>query len=91
MPACSPFKRSWSGQAAAAAQWTGEVLQLKEQGVAAQRQFLQEAMLPALDSLLAGEEWHQWEQDLDRLWCDEGQVAEVLEAHAAWRRQREAA
>ncbi|EFN50538.1 hypothetical protein CHLNCDRAFT_138514 [Chlorella variabilis] len=75
----SPFKRSWSGQAAVAAQWTGEVLQLKEQGVAAQQQFLREAMLPALDSLLASEEWRHWELDLDRLWFDNAEVQEVLE------------
>lgn len=29
---------------------------------------MQEVMLPALNGLLAGEEWQRWEEDLDRLW-----------------------
>lgn len=28
----------------------------------------QECMLPALNGLLAGEEWQHWAEDLDRLW-----------------------
>ena len=48
-------------------------------------------MLPALDSLLASEEWRHWELDLDRLWFDNAEVQEVLEVHAAWREQRQAA
>ena len=66
LPPCSPFKRSWSGQAAEAARWTGETLELKERGAAAQRSFLQQVMHPALDQMLAGEEWAQWCTDLDR-------------------------
>lgn len=38
---CSPFKKSYTGQAAAAAQWTGDTLQLREGGQAAQQAFLQ--------------------------------------------------
>lgn len=89
-PACSPFKRSWSGQAAAAAQWTGETLELRERGSAAQRQFLEGVMLPALDGLLAGEEWAQWEADLDRMWYDAGEMKEGLDTFAAWRAERRA-
>lgn len=29
---------------------------------------VQECMLPALNGLLAGEEWRHWGADLDRLW-----------------------
>ncbi|PSC73076.1 tRNA pseudouridine synthase [Micractinium conductrix] len=87
----SPFKRSWSGQAAEAARWTGETLELKERGAAAQRSFLQQVMHPALDQMLAGEEWAQWCTDLDRLWCDPDELQEMLSTHATWRAARQEA
>lgn len=90
-PARSPFRKSWSGQAASAAQWTGEALELREGGQAARQAFLDSCMLPALDGLLAGEEWRQWEADLERMHCDPDQLAALLATHAAWRQQRVAA
>lgn len=86
----SPFKRSWSGQAAAAAQWTGDTLELRERGAAAQQEFLREVMLPALDGLLAGEEWAQWQRDLDALWYDERELQQLLGSFASWREERRA-
>lgn len=91
LPFCSPFKRSWSGQAAVAAQWSGETLELRECGAAAQQQFLQEVMLPALNGLLAGDEWAQWQRDLDTMWYDERELQQLLEAFASWREERRAA
>lgn len=41
LPSRSPFKRSYTGEVAAAAQWTGDTLQLREAGKAAQQAFLQ--------------------------------------------------
>jgi hypothetical protein len=87
---CSPFKRSWSGEVGAAAQWTGEVLELRERGAAAQQAFLQGHMVPALDSLLAGEEWRRWDEDLGRIWYDPGQLQELLALHAVWRVEKQA-
>ncbi|KAL4422713.1 hypothetical protein ABPG75_008910 [Micractinium tetrahymenae] len=87
----SPFKRSWSGQAAAAAQWSGDTLELRERGTAAQHRFLRDVMLPALDGLLAGDEWAQWQRDLDALWYDEGELRQLLGTFATWREERRAA
>lgn len=87
----SPFKRSWSGAAAAAARWTGDTLELRERGAAAQQQFLSDVMLPALDGLLAGEEWAQWQRDLDALWYDEHELQQLLGTFASWREERRAA
>lgn len=87
-PASSPFQRSWSGAAAHAAQWTGDTLELKAAGAAAQQAFLRGVMLPRLDALLAGEEWAQWEVDLERMWWDEGERRQLLAAHAEWAARR---
>ncbi|PRW32888.1 tRNA pseudouridine synthase [Chlorella sorokiniana] len=87
----SPFKRSYTGEVAAAAQWTGDTLQLREAGQAAQQAFLQEVMLPALNGLLAGEEWQYWATDLDRLWVDEAQLEELLSAYRAQQERKAAA
>lgn len=89
-PPCSPFKRSWSGEVGAAAQWTGEVLQLRDQGAAEQAAFLQEHMVPALDCLLGGDEWARWDADLARIWYDPAQLEELLAVHAVWRVERQA-
>lgn len=91
LQSCSPFKRSWSGAAAAAARWTGDTLELRERGAAAQQQFLSDVMLPALDGLLAGEEWAQWQRDLDALWYDEHELQQLLGTFASWREERRAA
>ncbi|KAI3430436.1 hypothetical protein D9Q98_005031 [Chlorella vulgaris] len=85
-----PFMRSWSGEAAAAAQLSGSSLALREQGSAAQQAFLEGQLLPALDRLLAGEEWQRWQQDLECVRYDEGQAQELLAAHAEWLRERQA-
>lgn len=45
----------------------------------------QTCMLPALNELLAGEEWQQWEADLERLWWVGGWLV-WLGGHAGgWR------
>jgi hypothetical protein len=43
-----------------------------------------QTLLPAIDQLLVDEDWARWEQDLGRLWCDEGEVRELTARHAAW-------
>jgi hypothetical protein len=48
-------------------------------------------MLPALDGLLAGEEWRRWEDDLRRLWYEEAEVEQLVEECRGWQQQRQAA
>lgn len=86
----SPFKRSWSGQAAAAAQWSGDTLELREQGSAAQQAFLDHSMLPALNTLLGGDEWALWGRELDAMWCDEEEMGQLLGTFRGWREERRA-
>lgn len=76
---------------AEATRWSGEELQLRSAGAAAQAEFMQGVILPALDGLLGGEEWAQWAADLDCLRVDPGQLQQMLEANHAWRQERAAA
>ena len=81
----SPFKKGWAGTPAVSAQWTGERLTLREGGAVAREVFERARLLPAVDRLLAGPQWTEWEGDLQRMWYDEAEAAELLAAHAAWR------
>lgn len=40
---------------------------------------------PAVSELLASEEWAEWDATLQRLWCDEAEVAALVAAEAEWR------
>lgn len=83
--------KSWSGQVAESTKWTGETLELREQGAAAQQAFLQAVILPALDGLLGGEEWERWAADIDLLRVDPAELQLLLEANQTWRQERAAA
>lgn len=67
------------------------MLELRAGGAAAQQAFLRGVMLPALDGLLAGEEWRQWADDLDLLRVDPAELQAFLAANRAWRADRAAA
>ena len=92
-PSCSrsAFKRSYSGDLAAAAAYTGDTLELRKAGAAARGTFLQAVMLPALDALLAGQEWEEWGADLERMRYDPDALRTLLAAHADYQEQRAAA
>lgn len=80
----APFRTSWDGKSAAVSQWTGERLDLREPGQLMQLRFAQEALLPAVSELLAGEEWAVWEGQLRRVWYEESELQELLKLHGAW-------
>lgn len=67
------------------------MLELKEAGTAAQQHFLQATLQPALDTLLAGEEWRKWGSELDRLWVDPAELEALLATFSSWRLGRQEA
>eukprot|EP00887_Chlorella_sp_A99_P000194 scaffold13.g194.t1 len=89
LAACSfsPFRQGWAGTPAAITQWSGDRLALRAGGAAARDAFAQHLLLFAVDRLLSAPAWEEWEGDLARMWYDEGEAAQLLAAHAAWRRE----
>lgn len=86
----SPFRQGWEGRPAASTKWTGDRLTLRAGGTAAQQAFAERLLLPAVDGLLTGPQWEEWEGDLGRIWYDPGEAAELLAAHATWRGEMQA-
>ena len=47
-----------------------------------------QTLRPAINELLAAEEWARWEQELQRLYCDNAEVAALVQQHVQWQAQQ---
>lgn len=83
----SPFRTSWDGKAAQASSTSGDRLTLPASGEEAQERFAQEWLLPAMSSLLQGEEWEDWEGDLDMLFYEEEEYEEFIRSYREYRKR----
>ncbi|GAB4820186.1 hypothetical protein N2152v2_007232 [Parachlorella kessleri] len=84
----APFRESWDGRVAPSTERTGQQLELRPGGTGLQQQFWEQTLRPAINELLAAEDWALWEQELQRLYCDEAEVAALVQRHAEWQAQQ---
>jgi tRNA pseudouridine38-40 synthase len=83
----SPFRQSWDGQAPQAASTSGERLSLPDEGEAQQQEFAKEWLLPAVSSLLQGNEWEEWAGDLDKLFWNEDEYEQFIREYREYRKK----
>jgi tRNA pseudouridine38-40 synthase len=83
----SAFRTSWDGKLSQAASTSGERLTLPAAGEEQQNKFANEWLYPAVSSLLQGEEWENWGEDLDGLFYEESEYSEFIGAYREYRKR----
>lgn len=48
-----------------------------------------QTLLPAVNELLAAEEWQEWEANLAQLWYDPAELEQLVARHAEWQKMQE--